>query len=168
MRRAAWICLASFALLGVAAGWNAANAIAVGMLINAPNLRREPSAPPGDVREVLEVERAGVKLRAWVFDPPGVPRGTIAVLHGIRASKLGELGSARAHARRGYRALILDSRGHGESSGRYLSYGVHESRDLVAVLDALQRRGLLAPPLYVVVRRTARRPPCNMPRSTRA
>src|SRR5262245_35225515 len=71
MRRAAWICLASFALLGVVAGWNAANAIAVGMLIDAPTLRHEPSPPPGDVREVLEVERAGVKLRAWVFDPPG-------------------------------------------------------------------------------------------------
>jgi pimeloyl-ACP methyl ester carboxylesterase len=149
MRPAGWIWIAALALV-ILAVWNATNALAVAMLVNAPNLRRAPGKPPADVREVFEVQRAGAKIRAWVFDPAGAPRGTVAVLHGIRASKLGELGSARAHVQRGYRALVLDSRGHGESTGRYLSYGVHESRDLVAVLDALERRGLLTRPLYVV------------------
>jgi dipeptidyl aminopeptidase/acylaminoacyl peptidase len=37
----------------------------------------------------------------------------------------------------GFRAVLVDLRGHGESTGRYLTYGAVESLDLGAVLDAL-------------------------------
>jgi pimeloyl-ACP methyl ester carboxylesterase len=46
--------------------------------------------------------------------------------------------------------LAVDSRGHGESTGAYLTYGVEEARDLRALLDELARRQLLARPLAVV------------------
>jgi dipeptidyl aminopeptidase/acylaminoacyl peptidase len=40
----------------------------------------------------------------------------------------------------GYRSVLIDLRGHGESSGRYLTYGQLEAADVSAVLDALGGR----------------------------
>jgi dipeptidyl aminopeptidase/acylaminoacyl peptidase len=42
----------------------------------------------------------------------------------------------------GYRAVLLDLRGHGESSGRYLTYGSVEARDVSRVLDTLSAAGV--------------------------
>ena len=127
-----------------------ADAIAVGMMIAPPQRLREPLPRPSDVREVLAVERAGAELRAWVFDPTQTPRGTVVILHGIRDSKIGSLLSARTHAQRGYRAVIADSRGHGESTGKYLTYGVEEARDVRSIVDRLAQLGSLAEPLCVI------------------
>jgi pimeloyl-ACP methyl ester carboxylesterase len=150
-RRARLIVLA----LGVLAGfaiWQGAGAMALGMLIGPSDRARGPAQPPADVRDVFDVTRGEVRIRAWLLDPPDgrTVRGTIVILHGIRDSKLGSLGSARAHVRRGYRVVIWDSRAHGESSGEYLTYGVEEARDLVALIDVLERKRLLAGPLYAI------------------
>jgi pimeloyl-ACP methyl ester carboxylesterase len=77
-------------------------------------------------------------------DTSAEPRGTILVLHGIRDSKDRQVGFGRALAQAGYRAVLVDLRGHGASTGRWLTYGVVEARDLVQTLDALDSRGLLA------------------------
>jgi pimeloyl-ACP methyl ester carboxylesterase len=74
---------------------------------------------------------------------PPAPRGTVFVLHGVRDHKESMIGWGRALAAEGYRAVLVDARGHGRSSGDYLSYGVVEARDLGAVLDALAPRGPL-------------------------
>ena len=50
----------------------------------------------------------------------------------------------RQLAARGYRAVLVDLRAHGRSGGQWLTFGVHESRDLSQVLDALSAQGLLA------------------------
>jgi pimeloyl-ACP methyl ester carboxylesterase len=71
-------------------------------------------------------------------------RGTIVMLHGYLSSKdrlpyqlWGALLSER-----GYRVVLVDLRGHGMSTGQYLTYGEVESRDLKQVLDELQKLGL--------------------------
>jgi pimeloyl-ACP methyl ester carboxylesterase len=43
----------------------------------------------------------------------------------------------------GFRAVLVDLRGHGRSTGDWLSYGVVESKDLAQALDALGARGLV-------------------------
>ena len=50
---------------------------------------------------------------------------------------------ARKIAAAGYRAVLVDFRGHGASSGDWLTFGVVEVPDLQQVLDALDREGLL-------------------------
>jgi pimeloyl-ACP methyl ester carboxylesterase len=77
----------------------------------------------------------------WVIDPPGAARGTVFVLHGIRDRKASFVGWGRTLAANGLRAVLVDSRGHGESSGDALSYGVLEARDLSLVLDVLGAAG---------------------------
>jgi alpha-beta hydrolase superfamily lysophospholipase len=86
-------------------------------------------------------------LAVWCFQPASAPRGTVLVFHGIRDSKWSQVGTGAHLARLGYVAVLVDSRGHGRSSGRHLTYGVRESRDAVQVLDRLKKEGLLALPV---------------------
>lgn len=73
-------------------------------------------------------------------------KGTIFLLHGLSDSmadgqyKFYSLGIAC----QGYRVVLVDLRGHGRSTGEHISYGAYESRDMVQVLNALERRGLVA------------------------
>jgi len=136
--------------LAAALGMLAVSRVAVGMIVAAPSPAGGAMTAPEDVAAVLEVERDGAVLRAWVFEPEGEPRGTVLCLHGIRDSKVAHVPTARRLAGLGLRAVVVDSRGHGESTGEWLSYGVHESEDLRAVADALDRRAELTEPLLVV------------------
>ncbi len=87
-------------------------------------------------------------LCAWIVEPPeswrGPPRATILYLHGIFDRKESLLRTARSHAARGYRGVLVDSRGHGASSGDWMTYGAQEVRDYRMLIDALQQRGLVA------------------------
>ena len=82
-------------------------------------------------------------------NPLAEPRGTILVVHGIRAQGLWMRGIGRKLIEAGYRVALVDLRGHGASSGETLTFGVQEARDLSQVIDDLQARGLLAGKLGV-------------------
>jgi pimeloyl-ACP methyl ester carboxylesterase len=108
------------------------------VLVRAPNAgRRTFPVRIGEIR--VDVGPPAAVLSIAVVDVPS-PKGTVFVLHGIRESKESLLGWARWLAGAGYRALLVDSRGHGGSTGDSLTYGVQESLDLTQVLDALQKR----------------------------
>jgi pimeloyl-ACP methyl ester carboxylesterase len=77
------------------------------------------------------------------------PVGTILVIHGIRSRSAWMLSTARGITEAGYRAVLVDLRGHGRSTGEYLTYGVQEAKDLSKVIDELAYRGLLVGPLGV-------------------
>jgi len=66
----------------------------------------------------------------------------VLVLHGIRDSRASMLGWASLLGGAGFRAVLVDLRGHGRSTGATLSYGVFDARDLTRVLDDLEARGL--------------------------
>jgi alpha-beta hydrolase superfamily lysophospholipase len=113
--------------------------------VRAPNAgRRVPPAPPGEIR--LEVGTPVETLSLAVVDPPA-PRATVFVLHGIRDSKESMRGWADMLSENGYRAVLIDLRGHGRSTGDVLTYGVRESLDLTQVLGALESRGLVVGPV---------------------
>ena len=71
------------------------------------------------------------------------PRGTVLVLHGIYAQSSFMTRVASELADSGYRAVLVDLRGHGNSSGRFLTYGQQEARDLKQVIDALAYHRLI-------------------------
>ena len=135
--------------LVTAAAWLTRDSWGPGMIVVPPSPQFAPVTRPSDVHDVIQVERAGAKLRAWIFRPDRKPIGTVVLLHGIRDDKRNLVGAARHHVRRGWQALAVDLRGHGESSGKWLTYGVEESQDIAALVDEMERRKLLVHPLVV-------------------
>ena len=128
------------------------------MMVEAPN-RVEPRTVFANLRPLREDQRAfddrfwvpvgppPAKLLVSLVDPQPAdrpPLGTILLLHGAYGRSEYKLNVARALASDGYRAVLVDLRGHGRSTGERITYGVQESSDLVQVVDALERRGLLA------------------------
>lgn len=121
--------------------------------------RRAPDKPALRKRGVsdafrVEIDEPRASLAVWIVDPPArakqsKPRGTILFLHGIFARKEMMLETAKSYAAVGYRGVLVDSRGHGESTGDYLGYGALEADDYARVIDELERRGLLAGKLGV-------------------
>ncbi len=77
------------------------------------------------------------------------PKGTLVLLHGIMMTKESMMPWAFYFAQQGYRVVLVDLRGHGRSTGRWIGFGGWEADDLVKIADELQRRGLLAGKLGV-------------------
>jgi pimeloyl-ACP methyl ester carboxylesterase len=83
-------------------------------------------------------------LPAQPLDPPSPAKATVIVLHGFQDSKEDMIHWALYLAQHGYRAVPVDLRGHGRSSGNWVGYGAFEARDLKQVIDELERRQLVA------------------------
>jgi pimeloyl-ACP methyl ester carboxylesterase len=115
----------------------------------SPNAATPEPAPPSAVpdtllgrplaRRSIDVGPPAATLDAWVLEPATQARATIVLLHGIRMDRrsLSHVGAYLVDA--GYRVVLLDLRGHGGSSGRFLTYGEVEARDVSQALDAMQR-----------------------------
>lgn len=82
-------------------------------------------------------------------DAPGPPRGTMVLLHGMYGGILQLLPQALHFAERGYRVVLVDLRAHGQSGGRYVTFGVREREDLAALVDALRARDRVVRPLVL-------------------
>jgi pimeloyl-ACP methyl ester carboxylesterase len=69
------------------------------------------------------------------------PKGTLLFLHGYLQDKRFLTPWALRLAQAGYRCVVLDLRGHGDSTGKHISFGAFESADVTRVLDDLGARG---------------------------
>jgi alpha-beta hydrolase superfamily lysophospholipase len=83
----------------------------------------------------------------WLAPNPQLPRaktvkGTIVVIPGYQETKEDVVHWGLRLAEAGYRAVLMDLRGQGRSTGPWLGYGSFEVPDLRQVLDDLQARGL--------------------------
>src|SRR6185369_13443309 len=75
--------------------------------------------------------------------PATVPdRGTVFLLHGYSIQKETMAPWAFVLAQAGYRVVLLDLRGHGQSTGKTFSCGKYETSDLVQVLDYFDAKGI--------------------------
>lgn len=64
-------------------------------------------------------------------------KGTIVLLHGIRASKEHFIRLSRNLANQGFNTVALDLRAHGKSQGIHCSFGVNEKKDIVALINTI-------------------------------
>lgn len=81
--------------------------------------------------------KEGFDLRGWIIPADPRARGTIIILHGVSESKIAGLPVAKELHARGYNVVLYDSRCHGESGGRYCTYGYHEKFDAQRVIDRI-------------------------------
>jgi pimeloyl-ACP methyl ester carboxylesterase len=72
---------------------------------------------------------------------PSPSKGTVILLHGFLQNRNSMTPWAIKLAQAGYRCAVVDLRGHGASTGKYISFGAFEARDVSAVIDDLGRRG---------------------------
>lgn len=84
---------------------------------------------------------AGWRPAALATPRTGPPRGTLLFLHGYLQDKRFVTPWAIRLAQEGYRCVLLDLRGHGDSTGKHISFGAFEAADVSAVIDELGRRG---------------------------
>ncbi len=102
---------------------------------------RAPSEHGLDVGPVQFVAEDGVRLHGWWNAGDG-RSPVIVFVHGLNRSRVELLERAARSRERGYGALLIDLRNHGESDDAYTTLGVHESRDVcAAVRFAASRAG---------------------------
>lgn len=64
-------------------------------------------------------------------------KGTIILLHGIRSNKNHFINLNGFLSENGYNSVALDLRAHGESQGKFCSFGVNEKKDVKSLVDYL-------------------------------
>jgi alpha-beta hydrolase superfamily lysophospholipase len=90
--------------------------------------------------EVLECRtRDGIVLKGWNIEPQA-PRANVALFHGLRGNRGDMLSRIAFLSAAGYRCVAFDHRAHGESAGRWTSFGYHERHDVEAVADLIRAR----------------------------
>jgi dipeptidyl aminopeptidase/acylaminoacyl peptidase len=99
-------------------------------------------AERGAVRHETRVGPPDATLVSWLMTPRGPVKGTIVLLHGVRMDRRSLVDTGVRLTDAGYRTLLVDLRGHGESTGRYLTYGAVEAHDLSALLDSVAAGGV--------------------------
>lgn len=77
-------------------------------------------------------------------------KGTVIILPGMLQSRYTMTFWGVGLAQRGYRVVLADLRGHGESSGQYLTYGLLESRDTIQVIETLESAAIIESPVILL------------------
>jgi fermentation-respiration switch protein FrsA (DUF1100 family) len=105
------------------------------------NVPRWPAPTPSNAEDVSVVAADNANLRAWWLKPSKSNGNCVVVLHGIADSRAGSIGFAPIFLNEGYGVLLPDSRAHGASGGRFVTYGLLEKYDVIAWADWMKRRG---------------------------
>lgn len=86
-------------------------------------------------QEIQTMSCDGLRLSGiWV--PAENPNGTILLAHGYRSCKLVDFSMALGmYHSMGMNILLPDQRAHGKSEGRYITFGVKESQDVVSWIE---------------------------------
>lgn len=130
-------------LLGIAAMTYAGFALVLYLLqpslIYFPEIDRALAATPQQAglpyEDVKLVTADGVALHGWLIPAGEPPRGTVLFFHGNAGNISHRLDSLRMFNRLGYRTLIFDYRGYGNSSGEPTEQGTY--LDATAAWDYL-------------------------------
>lgn len=145
-----WLRLAGYVTLGTAGSLAIAMGVASyplsGLLIR-PRLKRLSQLKSPHLRNLIR--RSGIPFDDvtipsfdgtrlfgwWMSARPGA--ATVVVLHGVKKNRTDVLRAALAIRRAGFNVLLFDGRGHGDSEGRFVTYGFYERRDVESAIEWL-------------------------------
>jgi len=150
-------------LVRAAAGWRRWLAVPVGFVVlqfvmmpmvgallvtNPPPTAVASETPadrgfPYDDVVVPVADGSGVMLSGWYI--PSRNGAAIVMLHGSGSTRSGVLDQAVVLARHGYGVLLLDARGHGNSTGSAMDVGWFGAADTSAAVDHLRQRAEVDP-----------------------
>ena len=81
--------------------------------------------------------REGFRLNGWLIRAKAPVKGTIIYLHGVADCKIDGIRLAKLMYTNHYNILLYDSRRHGNSDGKFCTYGYYEKHDLISIIDYL-------------------------------
>jgi fermentation-respiration switch protein FrsA (DUF1100 family) len=90
--------------------------------------------------ELMLKTAEGISLKCWFIRAPHPARGTVIYLHGVSECVIVGLPMAKALHDRGFHVFLYDSRRHGDSGGKYCTYGFYEKHDVSTVINYLEQR----------------------------
>lgn len=122
-------------LLVVTLGYVVAIPLAATVVPHPPPGDRTPTAVGLAYREVSMETTDGETLAGWHVESDN--GAAVVLLPGAGSGKAATLDHAAVLARAGYGVLMVDPRGHGDSSGRGMDWGWHGDTDIAAALDVL-------------------------------
>lgn len=88
---------------------------------------------------VKNYNKKSIRIASWYFPKNGARCGVI-LQHGHTSRKFGMLKFAPVFRRYGCHLLLVDARYHGESEGKYCTYGYHEKKDMVQIIDWFRKK----------------------------
>ncbi|GLB50194.1 alpha/beta hydrolase [Neptunitalea lumnitzerae] len=95
-----------------------------------------------DGKEVTITTFDNLKLKGFLtYATTQKAKGTVILLHGIRSVKESYIGLSKDLSVQGYNTFAFDLRAHGESEGRYNTFGAKERKDVSAIVDYLDGKG---------------------------
>ncbi|MEK6321520.1 MAG: alpha/beta fold hydrolase [Acidobacteriota bacterium] len=145
-----WLRLAGYLALGAAGSLTIALGAASyplsGLLIR-PRLKRLTQLKSPHVRHLIRRRGIpfeditipsfdGTRLYGWWMSA-GRSAPTVVVLHGVKKNRTDVLRAALVLRRAGLNVLMFDGRAHGDSEGRYVTYGFYERRDVESAIEWL-------------------------------
>ena len=84
-----------------------------------------------DAEDIFLPSYDGLRLHGQLLQQPSA-KGTILLFHGYRSSWIIDFSIVLPYYYSlGYNLLAVDERAHGQSEGVYITFGVHERRDVV-------------------------------------
>jgi pimeloyl-ACP methyl ester carboxylesterase len=105
-----------------------------GLTLQALLAQPTGTAPPGSrtlaIKPLLAARGLGFRKN----------RGTLLLLHGLNGRKEHLLAMASRFSAAGFRCIVFDARAHGQSDGRYCTFGWREAGDARRVLAEASRR----------------------------
>ncbi len=105
------------------------------------------SAYPNGRYQTFLIPNKQDTLNAWLLEADS-SKGLVISFHGYTSNKSQMLTEAEAFNDLGYNVLLVDQRGHGESTGYTTSIGYYEAYDVAAAFKFAQEK-LLADKIYV-------------------
>jgi len=103
----------------------------------------EPSDAPW---QRITIREDPLWMPAWPGGHALKPLATIVILHGHNGSSEWTSPHAACLANAGFRCVLIDLRGHGESTGNTVSFGKYEAADIHETLGRLHADGTLGGP----------------------
>jgi dipeptidyl aminopeptidase/acylaminoacyl peptidase len=104
--------------------------------LKSPHLRAFLKRIKVDIEDVTIHSFDNTRLHGWWIEA-AKEAPTVVLIHGVNKNRTDVLRAALVLRRNGFNALVFDGRAHGNSEGRYVTYGYYERRDVEMVIDWL-------------------------------
>lgn len=107
---------------------------------NFANITHNPSDFDLNASPIEISTKDNLLLKAYLIRTDSLKqKGTIILVHGIRAYKEHFFPLCKMLADSGFNSVVLDLRAHGESEGKYCTFGFYEKQDLSILVDSISK-----------------------------